>query len=152
MNLVKWLGYGTVEDLAKSAEESGLGRICVLAITTVMIRGTSQIVDHERAVLVEADLSDGIGATIGYVRIPVGVWTEIGGNVPDPDRVEAINRRARSLETTLAQWLTRRGFTVTPATYASPQGLTLLGGSADFLIYDKDSDTYHIAPEPGPEL
>lgn len=82
-----------------------------------------------------------------YLLVPVTRFQAMGGR-PFEREVDQHARRGETAQAIAVAWLDRAGIPHRTAVMATPRNLKLMEGTAEFLHYDKEADSYVMAGVP----
>jgi hypothetical protein len=140
-----FLGFGTLEDLV---DQDLVDRtVYVMAISERHTIPNSSMGTAHKLMRVQGLLPTRV---VGYCQISLGYVEEINGSPLESNRALAAARRVESARQVVERWLAARGLRVVNATFAAPRDFKLLDGQANFLDYDRETDTFHSAEGPTP--
>lgn len=129
-----YLGFSIVEDLCEESIVDRTVYVQPVRVTTAESMGIAS-----QYLMIQAMLP---GDVVGYVRILVGQFNIANGRAFDDEAADAVYRRLQDATDVMREWLAERGFRVVRATFAAPRDFRLISGSADFLDYNLDTDTF----------
>jgi hypothetical protein len=131
-----FIGFGTLEDWLEAIDSS-----CpVQADCVVEQDGTNKplgLAYYKQVIVVSQPARD----SVLYARVVVDRYDSMNGHTPIFDEEKHLRRSKSAWEVTRT-WLIEHGLTVQRAVVAMPRSLKLLEGHAEFMRYDKESDTY----------
>lgn len=143
------MDYGIVfiglPDEAALREVGPLGRFNV--DTPTITTGGSHGIETATAYLVISYHDQGAGEVF-YLMRRIDQYQTINGQFMEPGEGDKHRQRKESAQLAAEAWLAREQIPYRRALIAVPEGLRLLEGEAEFLLYDKESDRYTLRPSP----
>lgn len=131
-----WIGYPALEAWAANVEADK--PVLALLITEPGPRNKNGLSVDKSAVIVQQIRAD---ACVHYCRLVAARHTMIAGRPFETDD-ERRREMARQLYALVTAWLKEHQLTVREAVVTAPTGLVWLEGWADFIGYDKNTQTY----------